>query len=214
MVEHALAALAGLHIDNCEIWVDAAEMPGLDGSSQPFVTALDQAGSVAQAADRPYLVVREMTRMGDEQSWVEAHPPQQSGLSLMFRLDYGSGNAIGRQTFHTQVTPDSFRRELAASRTFLLKSEADWLQGQGLGLRTGTNDLLIFDDEGPIDNELRFDDECARHKALDLVGDLALAGCDIVGHVIAYRSGHRLNADLVQALLREGEVHAAWRQSA
>lgn len=214
MVEHVLAALAGLLIDNCEVWVDAPELPGLDGSSQPFVAALDQAGIVVQDAERPYLVIRELTRLGDEQSWVEAHPPKQPGLSLTFRLDYGDGSPIGRQQFQALVTPDTFRRELADSRTFLLKSEAEWLRSQGLGMRAGTHDLLVFDDEGLVDNELRYPNECARHKTLDLVGDLALAGCDLVGQVVAYRSGHRLNGELVELLLREGGVTAAWKKSA
>lgn len=214
MVEHVLAALAGLRIDNCEVWVDAVEMPGLDGSSQPFVEALDAAGVVEQAAERPYLIIRELTRLGDEQSWVEAHPPRQPGLSLMFRLDYGRRNPISRQTFHALITPDTFRRELAASRTFLLKSEAEWLRSQGLGLRAGTQDLLVFDESGLVDNELRFPNECARHKTLDLVGDLALSGCDLVGQVVAYRSGHKLNAELVSVLLRESGLGMTWRQSA
>mgnify|MGYP003950489741 CR=1 FL=1 len=85
----------------------------------------------------------------------------------------------------------------------MLKSEADWLVSQGLGKRATTRDLLIFDTDGPIDNELRYHDECVRHKSLDLVGDLALAGCDLIGHFVAYRSGHRLNADLVRSLLSE-----------
>jgi UDP-3-O-acyl N-acetylglucosamine deacetylase len=214
MVEHVLAALAGLQIDNCEVWVDAAEMPGLDGSSLPFVTALEAAGSVEQDAERQVLVIRELTRLGDDESWVEAHPPTEHGLSLMFRLDYGRGNPIGKQTFRTQLTPDVFRRELASSRTFLLQSEAEWLRSQGLGLRAGTDDLLVFDDEGPVNNSLRFSDECARHKTLDLVGDLALSGCDVVGRIVAHRSGHRLNAELVQALLRESGIHDGWRRSA
>jgi len=96
---------------------------------------------------------------------------------------------------------NSFRRELAACRTFLLKEEADVLLARGLGRRASVKDLLVYGPDGPIDNTLRFPDECARHKALDLVGDLALAGCDIVGNVVAYRSGHQLNARLVADML-------------
>jgi UDP-3-O-acyl N-acetylglucosamine deacetylase len=214
MVEHMMAALGGLQIDNCEIWVDATEMPGLDGSSLPYVEALTAAGIVAQPALRATLVIRELTRFGNDESWVEARPRTSPGMSLKFHLDYGAGNAIGRQTMTLLVTPDSFRRELAPSRTFMLKSEADWLQAQGLGTRTKYEDLLVFDAEGPIDNELRFRDECVRHKALDLVGDLALAGCDLSGHFVAHRSGHRLNAELVRILLTEGNVLGEWRRSA
>jgi UDP-3-O-acyl-N-acetylglucosamine deacetylase len=85
---------------------------------------------------------------------------------------------------------------------------------QGLGARATLQDLLIFDAEGPIDNELRYRDECVRHKALDLVGDLALAGCDLMGHFVAHRSGHRLNAELVRVLLSEGEMLWGYRRSA
>jgi UDP-3-O-[3-hydroxymyristoyl] N-acetylglucosamine deacetylase len=215
MIEHVMAALGGMHIDNCEVHVDAAEMPGCDGSSLPFVEALADAGRVTQNAPRATLIVRNIIRLGDDESWVEARPNVSGGMSLKFHLDYGSGNAIGCQTLTLPVTPDSFRRELAPCRTFMLKSEADWLLAQGLGTRVNIGDLLVFDAQGPIDNELRFHDECVRHKALDLVGDLALAGCDLVGHFVAYRSGHRLNAELVRMLLNEGElIGANWKQSA
>ncbi len=206
MVEHILAALAGMQIDNCEVWVDAPEMPGCDGSSQPFVEALQSGGIVEQPAGRSLLAVREVVRLGTDDSWVEARPFAQPGLHVRFRLDYGRGTAIGRQTLSLKVTPETFLRELAPARTFLLKDEADWLRRQGLGCRATPKDLLVFDEHGPIDNPLRFSDECVRHKALDLVGDLALAGCDLWGEVVAHRSGHKLNAELVRVLLTEGEM--------
>jgi UDP-3-O-acyl N-acetylglucosamine deacetylase len=214
MVEHVMAALGGLRIDNCEVWVNEAEMPGCDGSSQPFVEALDAAGIVEQTALRSRLIVRNITRLGNDESWVEARPSASGEMSVKFRLDYGSGNAIGRQTLQLLVTPDSFRRELAASRTFVLEQEAEWLVSRGLGKRATYQNLLVFDANGPVENELRFRDECVRHKALDLVGDLSLAGCDLVGHFIAHRSGHRLNAELVRALLNEEEIVESRRRSA
>jgi UDP-3-O-[3-hydroxymyristoyl] N-acetylglucosamine deacetylase len=214
MVEHIMAALAGLRVDNCEVWVNAPEMPGCDGSSLPFVEVLTAAGMTVQDAPRAAIIVQEVTRLGSGDSWIEARPSNYAGMSLKFHLDYGTGNAIGRQTLTLPVTADSFRRELAPSRTFMLKSEADWLLAQGLGGRATLKDLLIFDQEGPIENELRFRDECVRHKALDLVGDLALAGCDLVGHFVAYRSGHRLNAELVRILMTEGDVVGGWKRSA
>ncbi len=214
MVEHIMAALAGLQIDNCEVWVDEAEMPGCDGSSQPFVALLESAGIVEQDAQRRVLVIRNTVRLGDDESWVEARPSTTGGMSIKFRLDYGNGNAIGRQSLQLAITPESFRRELAASRTFMLEEEAQWLLAQGLGQRTTYQNLLIFDKNGPIQNQLRFRDECVRHKALDLLGDLALTGCDLVGHVIAHRSGHRLNAELVRALLSEEETSESLKRSA
>ena len=205
MVEHILAALAGLRIDNCEVWVNGAEMPGLDGSSQAIVEAIQKAGAVEQPAYRAQLIVEDTTRVGDENSWVEAHPSKIDGFSMKVRIDYGR-SPIGRQSVHFVVTPGSFIRELAPARTFLTKAEADWLRKQGLGQRASTSDLLVFGDDGPIENTLRYEDECARHKALDLVGDLALSGCDLVGHFVAYCSGHRLNAELVRVLLNEGRI--------
>jgi UDP-3-O-acyl-N-acetylglucosamine deacetylase len=109
------------------------------------------------------------------------------------------------------VTPSSFERELATARTFILQEEADWLRSRGLGGRVSPRDLLVFGPEGPVDNTLRFEDECVRHKALDLVGDMALAGCDIIGTIVAHRSGHRLNAELVKALIAESVIVAGRR---
>jgi UDP-3-O-acyl N-acetylglucosamine deacetylase len=207
MIEHVMAALAGLAIDNCEVWVDQSEMPGCDGSSLPFVTALEAAGIVDQPDCRPQLIVSEVTRVGDADHWIEARPATCDGLSVRYRLDYSdSSPAIGRQTNEFEITPLVFRRELASSRTFMLEDEAKWLLSQGLGTRVQPTDVLVFNDEGPIKNELRYRDECVRHKILDVIGDLALAGCQIVGHIVAHRSGHRLNAELVKALLQEGEI--------
>jgi UDP-3-O-acyl N-acetylglucosamine deacetylase len=214
MVEHILAALSGMHIDNCEVWVTQPEMPGLDGSSLKFVEALDSVGIVSQPALRPQLIVREITRLGDDDSWIEVRPAVDGQFTVRFRVDYGPNCGIGRQTMQTPINPDTFRRELASARTFMLKSEAEWLVAQGLGKRATLADLLVFDESGPIDNELRFRDECARHKVLDLVGDFALTASDIVGSVVAHRSGHRLNAEMVRVLLAEGEMITGRRKSA
>lgn len=213
MVEHILAALWGLSIDNCEVHVDAAEMPGCDGSSRTYVQALLGAGIVAQDAPRRRLVVTETTRVGDDDAWVSAVPARE-GLHIRYRLDYGSRTPIGRQTFDLRVTPDLFATQLAPARTFILKQEADWLRARGLCERATHQDLLVFGENGPIGNELRFPDECVRHKALDLVGDLALAGCELVGQITAHRSGHRLNAELVRALLAEGQLLEPYRKTA
>lgn len=215
MVEHVLAALHGLEIDNCEVRVDRAEMPGCDGSSRPFVDALLAAGVVEQPALRARLVVTELTRVGNDDSWVEARPAVgRGGFSIKYRLDYGPDSPIGRQSIQMQVTPESFVKELAPARTFVLKEEAEWMRARGLGARVTCQDLLVFDDHGPVDNPLRFEDECVRHKALDLVGDLALAGCELVGQFTSFRSGHRLNAELVRVLLKEGRMERFGRRSA
>jgi UDP-3-O-acyl N-acetylglucosamine deacetylase len=206
MVEHILAALYGLSIDNCEIWVDGPEMPGCDGSAQPFVAALDAAGVVEQPAPRRRLVVTDITRVGDEDCWIEARPLPGGRLSLKYKLDYGQNNPIGKQTIEVGIAAASFRQELAPARTFILQEEADWLRQRGLGKRVTNQDLLVFGPDGVLDNALRFENECVRHKALDLLGDLSLAGCDLAGQFIAHKSGHRLNAELVKVLLKEGQM--------
>lgn len=203
MVEHILAALAGLQIDNCEVWTDHPEMPGCDGSSVPFVAALDAAGIVPQEACRRQRTVRRTLRVGDGRSWVEARPAAKPGLNVECHIDYGSRGPIQRQSLALAVTPEIFRSEVSWARTFILEEEAAWLRSQGLGARVTCRDLLVFDNRGPIDNPLRSADECVRHKTLDLIGDLALAGCDLAGQIIAHCSGHRLNAELVARLLAE-----------
>jgi UDP-3-O-acyl N-acetylglucosamine deacetylase len=213
MVEHILAALYGLSIDNCDIWVDGQEMPGCDGSAQPFVAALDAAAIVEQPALRRRLVVTDITRVGDDDSWIEARPLPTGRLSLKYKLDYGQNNPIGKQALDVVISAASFRQELAPARTFLFQEEADWLRQRGLGARVTNQDLLVFGPEGPIDNPLRFENECVRHKTLDLLGDLSLSGCDLAGQFIAHKSGHRLNAELVRVLLKEGQMEQGLRRT-
>jgi UDP-3-O-acyl N-acetylglucosamine deacetylase len=201
MVEHVLAALAGLRIDNCEVWVNAPEMPGCDGSAQWFVEALDSVGTVEAAECVRQLRVTKAVRVGNDESWIEARPSRGDRLSVSFDLDFGSHPAIGRQKFALDVNPDSFRAELAPCRTFIQEEVAQAMVDQGLGLRVTSQNLLIFGSAGPIDNTLRFADECVRHKVLDVVGDLALTGCEVIADVVAFRSGHRLHSELAQQLL-------------
>lgn len=214
MIEHVMAALAGLRIDNCEVHVDAPELPGCDGSCGAFVEALDAAGVVTLDAPRPVLVIDKAVRLGNDDAWIEANAATAPGISIDFTIDYGSTSPIGKQRLALSIRPDAFRDELARSRTFMLKAEAEWVQSQGLAQRTTAADLLVFDETGPIDNQLRFPDECVRHKILDMIGDLALAGCDLYGHFTAYRSGHRLNGELVHSLLTTGQLVTGQRRIA
>lgn len=200
MVEHALSALAGLGVDCCAIHVTAEELPGLDGSAQAFVEAIDAAGVEDLGAPVEPIVVDRTVRLGDETNWIEAAPPRWAGLSIDYELDYGE-SAIGRQRLALQVTPESYRDQLAAARTFLSSEEAAALQAAGLGLGVGHRDLLVFGPDGPIDNALRWPDECVRHKMLDLVGDLSLAGRPVHASIRASRSGHKLNAALAAKLV-------------
>jgi UDP-3-O-acyl N-acetylglucosamine deacetylase len=200
LVEHVLAALAGLRIDNCCVELNAPEPPGLDGSAQRFVAALQRAGTVLQPARRAVWTVTEPVIVGQNGATLALHPAAGNELKVTYTLDYGLKAAIGRQSHTSQITPELFVHDLADCRTFLLESEAVELRRQGLGSRTTFNDLLVFGARGPLRNRLRHADEPARHKVLDLVGDLALFGQDLRGHVVAYRSGHALNIELVRAL--------------
>ncbi len=226
MIEHVMAALAGLQVDNCRLRVDQAEMPGCDGSCLPYVEALLAAGIIEQDAAREQRIIRQIIRLGNRQSWIEARPLNRCGgeprtpagcsarTVLRHELDYGGQNPIGRQSLEIALSPESFRNDLAASRTFIFQHEAAALQARGLGRQVTFKDLLVFGPDGPIDNQLRFPDECVRHKLLDMVGDLALAGCDLVGCFAAYRSGHRLNAELVRAILDQGESQQGLKRCA
>jgi UDP-3-O-[3-hydroxymyristoyl] N-acetylglucosamine deacetylase/3-hydroxyacyl-[acyl-carrier-protein] dehydratase len=201
MVEHVLAALAGLDVDNCRIAIDGPETPGLDGSSLGFVDAIDAAGTVEQDRPRETLAIPAAVAVREGGASVAAYPGGADELLLSYSLDYGAHTPIGKQSQFVAVTPEAFRRELAPCRTFLLAAEADALRAAGVGRRTTAKDLLIFGPDGPIENAARFPDECVRHKILDMVGDLALAGKGLVGHVVAHKSGHTLNAALVRAIL-------------
>lgn len=214
MVEHILAALAGLRIDNCHVHVTAQEMPALDGSCQAFVGLLQSAGVVEQPRRRATLVIDRPLRVEGDGCWILAEPAISPELILCYELDYGPGNPIGHQAYSLKINPANFVKELAGARTFVLAAEAAAIQAQGLAKRVSHADLLVFGPDGPIGNQLRFKDECVRHKLLDLVGDLALAGCDIHGRITAYRSGHRLNAELVAALLENLAAPNIYRKTA
>jgi len=199
MVEHVMAAFAGLQIDNCEVWASASEMPGCDGSSLPFSEAIKTAGRRLLPATRQMFKVTDPVRVGDDNTWIEARPAAQ-GMTVEYHLDYGETGPLRPQSTCHLVNPDTFHDSLAAARTFVLQHEANHLRSQGLGLRVTNQDLLVYGPTGPVDNHLRFGNECARHKALDIVGDLALCGFDLAGHFVAHRSGHQLNADLALQL--------------
>lgn len=215
LVEHVLAALAGMRVDNCRVELDAPEPPGLDGSSLRFVEAVLDAGIVSQPASRAIWTTDEPILVRQGESTLALHPSDEEGLRVSYFLDYGAFTPPGRQTHTQMITPELFAHDLADCRTFLLESEAEGLRRQGIGLRTTTADLLVFGPHGPIGNCLRHANEPARHKVLDIVGDLALLGADVWGHVIAYRSGHPLNVDLARALCQaQGRSAGCVRQVA
>jgi UDP-3-O-acyl N-acetylglucosamine deacetylase len=213
LVEHLLAALAGLRIDNCRIELDGPEPPGLDGSAAGFVTAILNARTVVQAARRPVRAVAAPVVLSAGGATVAIHPVDHPGLRISYHLDYGTIGPIPRQTFTLDARPADFAHEVAPCRTFVTAAEAESLRAQGVGKHLTAANLLVFGHRGPIDNRLRFADEPARHKVLDLIGDLALCGFDLAGHVVAYRSGHALNVALARELAARA-ANAASSQAA
>ncbi|WP_165226378.1 UDP-3-O-acyl-N-acetylglucosamine deacetylase [Aquisphaera insulae] len=205
MIEHVMAALAGLRIDNCRIEIDAQECPGCDGSSRAFVEAFDEAGIVDQDQPRPAFALERSFTVREGDALLAAHPGTTESLTLSYHLDYGADSAIGSQSYLIDLAPAPFRSELAPSRTFVLEAEAQALRAAGIGRRATAADVLIFGPEGVVGNSLRYRDECARHKVLDMVGDLALLGMDLHGFVVAHRSGHHTNAALVRRLVQAVE---------
>ena len=201
LVEHVLSALSGLRIDNCIVELDAPETPGMDGSSLAFSRAIAGAGAVEQGRPRTVLVIDRPISVRDGKATVAAYPGEADRLVISYQLDYGDGAPIPSQSYFAEPSPSRYLEEVAPARTFLLAAEAEALRSSGIGSRTSEADLLIFGPEGPIGNALRFPDECARHKLLDVIGDLALLGMDLAGHVVAHRSGHALNVELAHALL-------------
>ncbi len=202
-VEHCLSACAALGLDNLQIEITGNEVPALDGSSLPFVQKLRSAGIVEQAADREPFVIDAIERVVEGDSELMALPPldpEAELLEVSYDLDYGPGSPIGRQLYRFTVTPESFEANIAPARTFVLEREAQELRAAGLGQHLTYEDLLVIGQDGPISNRFRFPDECVRHKVLDLIGDLALLGRPLVGRVLARKTGHALNHELVRRL--------------
>jgi UDP-3-O-[3-hydroxymyristoyl] N-acetylglucosamine deacetylase len=200
MVEHVLAALAGLWIDNCLIQLDALEPPVGDGSSLEIVEALLYAGISEQKAMRTQIPVASdlSVATNGERGSVEAR--RADGWTIRYDLDYGD-TVIRPQSFTATITPEEFVREIAFARTFVLESEVAMLKARGFGQRATSKNLLVFGPQGIVDNQLRAPDECARHKVLDCIGDLALCGGSPVGSFHAIQSGHHLNHRMVEQML-------------
>lgn len=198
-VEHCLAAVRGLAIDNLDIELDNIELPGGDGSSVPFVNTLQSAGIVEQEVERQSLDIREVVRVSEGEAELVAWPGEPGRLEIIYDLDYGR-HSVGRQMLRFTLDHDTFVREIAPARTFVLEEEAEQLKARGLGRHLTYQDVLVIGPDGPIQNEYRFPDECVRHKILDLIGDLMLLGVPVCGRIYARRSGHNLNHELVRKL--------------
>ncbi|MEL6375081.1 MAG: UDP-3-O-acyl-N-acetylglucosamine deacetylase, partial [Pseudomonadota bacterium] len=204
-VEHLLAALSGLGIDNCYVEVDSHEVPIMDGSSAAFVEAIDAVGLRDLAAPRRFIKILKPVRVDDGDCWGELAP--HNGFKLDVEIDFDT-DVIGRQRLTLDMAPDVFRRELSRARTFGFMRDVEQLWKMKLALGASLENSVAIGDDKIINPEgLRYEHEFVRHKMLDAIGDLSLAGAPILGAYRSVRGGHRLNAHVLQAVLAD---ETAW----
>ena len=198
--EHVLSAVAGLGIDNLVIEIDKQELPGFDGSAKPFVDALVEAGIQDLDSPRKYLVVTEPVMVQQDDAILAALPGD-GPMNVVYDMHYGNHPVIGRQMAVFDFATGNFAADIAPCRTFVLEAEAKALRAAGLGRHLSESDIVVIDNTGPMGgNAFRFPNECARHKLLDLIGDLSLLGAPIRGKIVAFKSGHWLNQAMVRKL--------------
>lgn len=204
-VEHLMAALSGLAIDNIYIEIDNEEVPGLDGSSAKFLEILNEAGIKEQDKARRFYSVKEPIFAEEDGSSLVALPSQE--LKISYTLDYNHP-MLKTEFFELALTPELFKAELSSARTFCLEDEVNELQSQGLGRGANYDNTLVVGKSGVIKNKLRYADEFIRHKILDLIGDLYLIGSALKAHIVAVRSGHSLNLKLVRKIIQQKQGYA------
>ena len=205
-IEHCMAALSGLEIDNATVRVSgglAGEVPGGDGSSRMFVDALTEAGWTDQDAAKQPLIIKDPITVSDGDASISALPGPTDRLEIVYEFEAAA--PVGRQVFSFHVGADDFITQLAPARTFSFEAEAREAQSRGIGKHLTPRDVLVINADGPIDNKFRFPDECARHKALDILGDLYLVGRPLRGRIVGYKSGHTLNHLLAKRLVEKDQ---------
>lgn len=204
-IEHLMSALAGLAIDNINIELDNEEVPGLDGSSLSFVELINRAGIKEQEHSRHYYSVKEPVVAEEDGASLIALPAQE--LRISYTLNYNHP-LLKAQFLDIAVNPETFREQLAPSRTFCLESEAGELREQGFGRGANYQNTLVVGKKGVIKNKLRYPDEFIRHKILDLLGDLYILGTPLKCHIIALRSGHSLNLKLIRKIEQQKQRYS------
>ena len=205
--EHVLAALRGMGVDNATIEVDGPEVPIMDGSAAAFVAAIDQAGIVTQSAARRFIQVLKPVQVAIGDSFGELRP-HAGGFRVEVEIDF-TNPVIGQQSYMLDLSPERFRREISRARTFGCMNDVAGLWSAGFALGASFENTVVFDEERLLNTEgLRYADECARHKVLDVVGDLALAGLPLLGAYHSVRGGHKVNHAVLKALLAD---RTAWR---
>jgi UDP-3-O-[3-hydroxymyristoyl] N-acetylglucosamine deacetylase len=196
--EHLLAALRGCGIDNAIVELDGPEVPVMDGSAAPFTAMIEQVGTVVETALRRFIVVRRPIRVTDGDKFAILTPDTRSRITV--EIDF-PGTAVGYQRLSLTLEDDTFARQLAHARTFGFAEQIAGLRQRGLALGGSTRNAILVDGQEVVNEEgLRFKDEFVRHKVLDALGDLSLAGAPVLGHYYAYKPGHRLNTSLLREM--------------
>jgi UDP-3-O-[3-hydroxymyristoyl] N-acetylglucosamine deacetylase len=201
--EHLLSALVGMEIDNVVVELDNLELPILDGSAWPYVEAFARAGIKTQRRRREYLRIRKSIEVREGNKFIALYP----GEGFCISYDILFPPPIGRQAFTADLAGGSYGTEIAAARTFGFREDEKKLRDMGLIRGVSEENAIILSKDGVQNGPLRFSDEFVRHKVLDLIGDLALAGHRILGRVVAERAGHAMHTALVSRLLRD---RSAW----
>ena len=202
--EHLLSALLGMGIDNVIIELNNLELPILDGSALPFIRAFRQVGRKAQRRRRAYLRILKSVEVREGDKFIGVYPGE--GYSVSYRIDFPA--PIGRQGYRVDLATTAYESEIAPARTFGFREDEQKLRDMGLIRGATEQSVIVLTRDGVQNGPLRFSDEFARHKVLDLIGDLALAGHHILGHVVAERAGHAMHTALVSRLLRD---RSAWQ---
>jgi UDP-3-O-[3-hydroxymyristoyl] N-acetylglucosamine deacetylase len=198
--EHLLSAFIGTGIDNAIVELDNLELPILDGSARPFVEMIQRAGIRKQRRPRTYLRVRRELELREGNKFIAIYPADT--YSVSYTIDFPH-RLIGRETLRVELSNGNFLREIASARTFGFLHEADAMRQQGLIRGASTENAIVLTREGLMNPPLRYRDEFVRHKVLDLIGDLALVGKQILGNIVADRAGHAMHTALVSRLLRD-----------
>ena len=215
MIEHIMAALAGLGIHNCVVEIDGPEPPGFDGSCRAIVDSLLTSGIADLAVPIEPLFVQQTSTVSvaEKRATITAVPSSDYSFRVGYNLDYGSDSPIVPHSAEFLITPETFAEEIAAARTFVLESEVEALRALGYGQRLTHSDLVVYGKNGVVGNTLHWPDECARHKLLDCIGDLALVGRPIIGTICASRTGHETNQQLAAQLLIQNQTQHVHRSS-
>jgi UDP-3-O-[3-hydroxymyristoyl] N-acetylglucosamine deacetylase len=202
-VEHLMSAFSGMGVDNAVVEVDAPEIPIMDGSARPFVELLKDVGTQIQGKCKKLLVIKKKIVVSEGEGTAMLLPAPEFKITYKIQFDHPS---IGVQTYHLTFSDVSYEQEICAARTFGFLKDVEYMQAKGLALGGSLKNAVVLDDQRIINKEgLRFADEFVKHKILDAIGDLSLLGIPIIGHLVAFKSGHRLNHMLLKELLAHKE---------